>query len=176
MYCFAGGEVITFSDYKFSNMHFDLDFITQYNQFYISDKSSPHNIDSDNFWTDEAFKNRLAVEDGILGIGTECYGHVKGELNILNSKNRVVDFDEYDHIVEASIKIGSGIIQIIDCPNSAVELEVEITPGIYRVRIYASGLKGIYKDEMEEEAGYYKIEIWPGKDFERNVLKEFVYK
>src|ERR1700760_3608009 len=109
-------------------MHFDLDFITQYNQFYISDKTSSHNTDSDNFWTDEAFKNRLAVEDGILGIGTECYGHVKGELNILSGENRVVDFNEYDHIVEAGIKMGSGIIQVIDCPNSVVELEVEIAP------------------------------------------------
>jgi hypothetical protein len=157
-------------------MHFDLDFTTQYNQFYIGDKTSPYNTGSDNFWTDEAFKDRLAVEDGVLGIGTECYGRVKGELNILNSENMVADFNKYDHIVEAGIQIESGIIQVMDCPTSTIELEVEVTPGTYRVRIYASELKGMYEDEIDEEAGYYRIEIWPGKDLKRNVLKEFVYK
>src|SRR5260370_11228076 len=121
-------------------MYFKLDFTTQHNQFYLSDKSSSGNTASDSFWTEQAFKDRLAVEEGILGVGTECYGHVKGELNILDNENKEADYDQFGHIVEAGIEIRSGVLQILDCPNSIVELEVEIRPGIYRVRIYASGL------------------------------------
>ena len=154
-------------------MTFKLDFITQYNQFYLSDKFAQGNTASDSFWTDVAFKERLAVEDGILGIGTECYGHVKGELGIFDSANAEIDYNKFDHIVEAGIKVKSGILQITGCPNSLVELEVEIRPGLYRVRIYSSELTGSYNDEIDEVSGYYKIEIWPGFDMERKVLKEY---
>jgi hypothetical protein len=155
-------------------MNFKLDFITQYNQFYLGDKSSTGDTASDSFWTDAAFRDRLAVEDGILGIGTECYGHVKGELNILDNANEEIDFEKSDHVVEGSLEVKSGVLQVMDYPNCSVELEVEIRRGIYNVRVYSSGLTGIYNDEMEEEGGYYRIKMWPGTNVKRSVLKEFV--
>ncbi|MEE1946451.1 hypothetical protein VRU48_15105 [Pedobacter sp. KR3-3] len=66
-------------------MKYKLDFYTEYNQFYVQDKLSWGGTASASFWTDEAYHDRLAMEEGIVGVGTECYGPIKGELEILQT-------------------------------------------------------------------------------------------
>jgi hypothetical protein len=56
--------------------------------------------DSNRFWTQSAHIDRFAMEEGIVGIGTECYGPVTAELEILDSVNNNFHYDKYDHIVE----------------------------------------------------------------------------
>ncbi|MDB5148578.1 MAG: hypothetical protein JWQ57_2598 [Mucilaginibacter sp.] len=160
-------------------MKYQLDFDTSYSQFYVYDKDSQDQRDSVNFWTHEAYEDRLAIEDGVLGIGTECYGHVKAELEILESANNLMDFADFDHIVEAGIEIKSGILQILECPNSIVQIELPVAPGNYKVRIYSSNLDSVYGDKgdnYDDENGddYYRIEIWPDERAERNVLKRYL--
>lgn len=72
-------------------MIYKLNFGTSFHQFYISDKESLQDTGDVNFWTEDATHSRLAIGDGILGIGLECYGPFKGELVLLdsNSKNIV---------------------------------------------------------------------------------------
>jgi hypothetical protein len=151
-------------------MKFKLNFYTEYCQFYIADKISQRDTGSVDFWSDEAYADRLAIEDGILGVGTECYGPVKGELIMLDVINNEFMADHYDHIVEAGLELKSGTVQIIGCPTSEVELEFKIAPGMYRVRIYSSNLKSVDGDEGDD---YYKIELWPDKNIERKVLKRY---
>ncbi len=160
---------------KYEKMNYKLDFKTQYNQFFICDKSSPSNTDSDSFWTDEAHSERLAMEEGIIGIGTQCYGHIKGELIVSKAENKQIDYNKYDHIVEGGLEVKSGVLQILDCPNSEVELELKVNPGKYRVRVYSSNLASADIDEDEGD-DYYKIEIWPNpdSDIERKVLKQYI--
>lgn len=153
-------------------MKYKLDFRTSYNQFYIYDKGSPANTDSPSFWTAEAYDERLAIDDGILGVGTASYGHIRGELDILNSENRIIDYHQYGHVVEGGLEVKSGILQILDCPNSKIELEVKVKPGTYRVRIYSSNIANVADED--EGADRYKIEIWPGSKMKRKVLKQFV--
>ncbi|NCI50328.1 hypothetical protein GWC95_10375 [Sediminibacterium roseum] len=151
-------------------MNYKLDFQTAYQQFYLSDKESPKKTDSDSFWTSEAHNHRLAIEDGILGIGTACYGHVKGEVNILKNEEAKNDYTKYDHIVEGSIKISSGVMQVLDCPNVNSELEIKLPNGSYRVRIYSSNLRSVVGDDGDD---YYRIDIWPDSKIGRAVLKQF---
>ena len=151
-------------------MKFPLDFYTSYSQFYIYDKDSEGGTGSVIFWTDDAFNDRLAIEEGVLGVETECYGPVKGELEILSTIQSNINTDIYDHIVEAGIEIKSGIIQILDCPTSTIQLEVEVDPGFYRARIYSSNLASVDGDEGDD---FYRIEIWPDENMERKVLKRY---
>jgi len=153
-------------------MKYNLNFRTQHNQFYLYDKASPANTASDDFWTAEAHDDRLALENGILGIGTQCYGHIKGELDVLDNANQAVDYNHYDHVVEGGLEVKSGVLQVLDCPNSEVELEVKLTPGTYRVRVYSSNLASADIDEVEGN-DYYKIKIWPDTNMERKVLKRY---
>jgi len=150
---------------------YKFDFYTQYNQFYLTDKNSPQQTDADGFWNKNAFNERLAVEEGILGVGTESYGHIRGELFVLNEENKKADYGKYDHIVEAGLEIKSGKLQILDCPNSEIEMEIHLKPGSYCVRVYSSNLAGSDIDE-DEGKDRYRIEIWPGQCNDRIVLKQ----
>jgi hypothetical protein len=149
-----------------------LDFHTAYSQFYIIDPMVDYDTGSDKFWTQDAASDMLAVETGVLGVGIGSYGHVKAELEVLLKPNTENDYSKYDHIVEAGIQIDSGLLQVIDCPNSEIVLSIAIEPKTYRVRIYSIGLS---ESDPEEDEGkdYYKIEIWPDNNMERKVLKRY---
>ncbi|OXE95593.1 hypothetical protein B0A63_23925, partial [Flavobacterium johnsoniae UW101] len=99
-------------------MIFNLNFTTDYGQFYLNDKDEG-DTGSENFWSDQALNDKLAVEKGILGVSIEnTEGMVKCELEILNSKSLISDFSSFDHVVEASLEIKTGILQVNDCPFS----------------------------------------------------------
>jgi hypothetical protein len=151
-------------------MVYKLDFHTGYHQFYISDADSDGDTGSDNFWTKEAFRDRLAIESGVLGVGIGSYGHVKAELEILQAPDSQANFSTYDHVVEGGLSIVSGLLQIVDCPYCEVELTIAIEPGNYRVRVYSSGL-GEYDADEDEGDDFYRIEIWPDDNMARSVLK-----
>ena len=151
-------------------MKFDLNFTTDYGQFYLNDKDEG-DTGTENFWTNEAFNDRLAVEKGILGISiANSEGMVKCELEILNSKSLITDFSIFDHVVEASLEIKNGFLQVNDCPFSSIILEEKIENGDYRVRVYFNNLKSAYSENPKD---YYKIEMWKDIFSDRNVLKRF---
>ncbi len=151
-------------------MKYPLSFDTSYHQFYIYDRGSQGNTNSSSFWTDETFNDRLAVEEGILGVGTECYGNVKAELQILEIDDNNEDLSCYDHIVEAGLEIKSGIIEVMDCPTSKVELAVVVSPGFYKVRIYSLNLSSVVDDNGDD---FYLIKIWPELNLQKKVLKRY---
>ncbi len=153
-------------------MNFELKFTTDFGQFFIKDKNVIGNTGSENFWSNEAFSNKLAVEEGILGVSiANDEGKVKCEFKILDSKNSIIDFSHFDHVVEASIKVNSGVLQVLDCPHSEIELETVIEKGDYRVRVYFLNLNSA-NDEIPID--FYKIEMWKEVYSERNVLKQYV--
>lgn len=153
-------------------MKFELKFTTDYGQFYINDKNAKGNTGSENFWTDQAFADKLAVEDGVLGVAiANDEGKVECEFEILKSRSEINDFKSFDHVVEASIKIHSKVLQILDCPHYNVEIETGIENGEYRVRVYSLKLDSAYDENPNDT---YKIEMWKEVYSERNVLKRYL--
>lgn len=151
-------------------MKFSLSFTTDYGQFYLNDKDEG-DTGSEDFWSEEAFNDKLAVEKGILGISIEnSEGIVKCDLEVLNSKSIISDFSNFDHVVEASLEIKTGFLQINDCPFSTLVLEQKIDIGNYKVRVYYNNLKSAYSENSED---FYKIEIWKDVFSDRVVLKRF---
>lgn len=151
-------------------MECKLNFYTQYHQFYItSDGGSA--LDQKHKKDPDYFINRVMQVKNFLKVKTESYGQIKGQVTILDSVNNDIDLTKYDHIVEAGIDVESGVLQFMDCPNSAIELEVKVNPGSYRVRVCISNLQQ-YDEENEND--YYTIEIWPDKNLEVRLLKKFV--
>lgn len=163
----SDNQKLTHSKY---NMKHQISFYTEYHQFYLVDKGIAQNTYSDKFWTDEASSDRLAVEEGVLGVSTECYGPVKAEIRVLKSINQNPEIAKADHVVEAGIQIKSGTIQILDCPTSTIQLELNVEPGDYMVRVYSMNLASVDGDEGDD---YYILEIWPNKNEERKVLKRW---
>ena len=148
-------------------MEYDLDFYTEYSQFYVCDSEDEikHGL-----WTDKSSHTaRLDFSPGIIAVITECYGPVKGQIRILNSENNEFDFDSFDHIVEAELIISSGSLQIRSCTSSEIELKIEIPNGQYRCRIYSSNLDSVIGDEGDD---FYTIDVWPSTETGRKVLKQ----
>lgn len=150
-----------------NNMEFKLNFNTQYSQFYLSGD----NISPDSDWDEQGYNDRLGIFKNLLVVYTECYGNVRGEINILTKENVEINYNLYDHIVEGGLEIKTDKIQILDCPNSSVELEIPIQSGLYRVRVYSSNLSSVDGDDGDD---YYKIEIWKDDNLERKVLKKYI--
>jgi hypothetical protein len=151
-----------------------LKFTSSHCQFYICDKGSPKATDSNDFWTGEAHASRLAVEDGIIGVGTESYAYIKAEISILVQRPTSIDLEKYDHIVEASLRIPSGIIQVLNCPDSNLEFEKQVVPDDYRVQVRSLGLETV-QDEFEEADDKYLILIWPETYSSRKVVKQYAF-
>jgi hypothetical protein len=148
---------------------YQLKFFTEYYQFYIADKESKATTDSDNFWTRQADADKMAVEAGLLGISVGKYGEIDVEVNVFESQtNR--NFDEFEHIVEASIEIPSGVLLVKDCTGFEVQLALQLAPQTYAVRCYSAKLSSIQGDEGDD---FYVIEIWAADKIERKVLKQF---
>jgi hypothetical protein len=147
-----------------------LKFFTEYYQFYILDKDSKASTDSENFWTPQASADKMAVEEGLLGITVGKYAEIDIEVNVLESQNNERNFDEFEHIVEASIDVTSGILLVQNCTNFDTVLELNLAPQTYAVRCYSAKLSSINGDVGED---YYVIEIWDSKKIERKVLKQF---
>lgn len=153
-------------------MKYKIEFYTQYSQFYLTSDNAKSLVVGNN-WDNESYEDRLKPLNNFLAVFTQCYGNVKGELIVLEKPNADIDYSKYDHIVEAGIAVESGILQVLDCPNSSIELEIKVKPDNYRVRIYSSNLASVIDDDGDD---YYKIEIWKSNDMERKVLKQYVRK
>ncbi|MGN6494321.1 MAG: hypothetical protein ACTHLE_20180 [Agriterribacter sp.] len=148
-----------------------LSFFTQYGQFYIADENADGDTGSQDFWNTQAFDDRLAITDGILGVSLENDDTTANvEVELLYSKPEENDLNKFDHIVEESLCIKSGKLQILDCPNFQAELELNIEPGWYKVRVGSSNLAKAYQENPEDK---YFIEIWQEDYSERKVIKRW---
>lgn len=150
-----------------------LDFFTSENQFYLCDSAFTGQTGDEKFWTNQAYADRMAIADDIIAIKTGSYGHIKAELNVLDEADREKNFRQYDHVVEGSVLLSSGIMQVLNFPDSRIELKAIVTPGRYRVRVYSFNLKNI-NSEADEGTDYYRINLWRDNNaVPRKVLKQF---
>jgi hypothetical protein len=149
---------------------YSLKFFTEYYQFYIRDKNSKAKTDSDIFWTAEASEDKMAVEEGLLGISVAKYAEINVQVNIHPQEQPVFNLQAYGHIVEASIEVPSGVLQILNCTAMELQVEINIAPGTYTVRASSANLSTVKADTGND---FYVIDIYPSLKKERAVIKNF---
>jgi hypothetical protein len=162
-------EAIT-ERYSNSTKSHNLKFFTEYYQFYIQDATAKASTDSDIFWTAHATEDKMAVEEGLLGISVAKYAEIQVQINIHQQKQNIFNLQDYDHIVEASIDVPSGILQILNCTGMEKQVEINVSPGIYTVRSSSANLKTVQGDTGDD---FYMIDIYPSDKKERTVLKKY---
>ncbi len=145
-----------------------LSFFTEYYQFYILDSESEGKTDAPDFWNDEAGTRRLAVGEGILGVTVAKYAEIKVEVRALSSEP--TEDAEADHIVETSLNLPSGLLQIKDCTSYDTVLELNLEKETYRIRISSFKLWTVQNDEGDD---YYVVEIWKSEFAETKIIKEW---
>lgn len=155
---------------------YPLHFSSEYYQFYILDSKTKATTDADDFWCPDADKRRLAIGEGLFGVTIMTYGNVTGYLSILLKKpdNFLTDAK---HIVEASIRIPSGILQIKNCTAYETQFELPIEKGTYRVRITTQKIlhsKWENGQSVEKFVDDTVIEMWKSNFAKPIVLKAFI--
>ncbi len=154
-----------------SNKTFAYTVYAGYRQFYLQDDLATGSTAGNDFWTAEACTNMLAINPGIIGVGTGSYAPVPVEI-ILTHTAPDDPFIEWDQVVEASLQIHGTELQVCPCPDPVVEGHIPITPGTYRVRIYYGNLES--SRETEEGDDYYRIIVWPAPWDSVRVLKSWI--
>jgi hypothetical protein len=149
-------------------MQHHLSFFTEYYQFYIQDSQTTSATDDAKFWNDEAGENRLAVLEGLLGVTVGKYAEIKVNVLVLDEKPLLND--DAEHVVEASLNLPSGILQVKCCTNFETQLELNLKKGTYKIRISSFKLSTIANDEGDD---FYVVEVWRGRAAKTKILKKY---
>jgi hypothetical protein len=148
---------------------YSLNFWSEYYQFYILDAETKAQTDAADFWCDAAGERRLAIGEGLLGVTIATYGNVKGEVRILDNEPELLP--NADHVVEASIRLISGLLEFRDCTGYETQLAINLPKTTYRIRISSHNLNSVKNDEGDD---FYTIEIWKSRFAKPKILTAFL--
>jgi hypothetical protein len=139
-----------------------------YNQFYVQDGGVNPPAPED--WTEHDIANRSKVAENIVVVCPLRNMIVPVEMALHDaepSPERVSP----DHVVDCSLSLPSGHLQIHECTGGSV-LNWEIAAGTYRVRLVYFNLDTITSDGLEG-ADFYKVELWLGQPKELSVSRSW---
>lgn len=140
-----------------------------YNQFYVQDGQVNPAAPED--WTDADVARRAKVAPNVVVICPIRNMSVPVEVE-LHSSEPEVDASEVDHIVECSLELPSGHLQVHECTGGPV-LDWRINPGSYQVLAIFSRLESLSDDGLEGD-DRYRVLLWPGAERSLRVVQEWV--
>jgi hypothetical protein len=132
------------------------------------DSETKAQTDTADFWNDEAGQRKLAIGEGLLGVTVAKYAEIRVEVRVLSAEP--TEDADADHIVETSLSLPSGLLQVKDCTNYDTVLELNLEKETYRVRISSFKLWTVENDAGDD---YYVVEIWESAFAETKILKEW---
>jgi hypothetical protein len=120
--------------------------LADYHQFYLWDRgASP---DAPTEYTDIDIERRIKAAPNVVVIQPERDMDVPVTLEILATAPEL-DYEQWDHIAEASLELPSGHLEIHECTGGSIDC-IDLNPGTYRVRAYFGGLKELSKNGVED--------------------------
>lgn len=146
-----------------------LDVFADYNSFVVQDESA--RFEPGRAWTRALLTNLIATAPGAVGVGTARRVTVPVILDI-RSTPPDNDFDEWDHVTQASLTTDTGRILVSMFDYSDTIPRTTIPAGTYTVRIYSKGFRTISSDGLHGD-DLYRILMWPGPTQEAEVLKRY---
>jgi hypothetical protein len=143
-----------------------------YRQFYLLDPDQLGDTGSPEFWTQEALDSRLAVQPGVIGVGTDTDGEVPVMVELLDAEP-TMSLEPWDHVAEASLHFSAGRLQLAGCPDGDVPVaRLSLAPGWFRVRVLFAGLRD-QPAHVEYSGDSYVVQVWASASGARTVLKRF---
>jgi hypothetical protein len=153
-----------------------LSFYTAYGQFYLVDLDAEYDTASQSFWTEEASKRGLAVGDGVLGIGTASYGHIRAFFQTVDAEPDL-PLAPWQRVVEGSIRLTQGRYAVLNCPHRTVQHQADVAPGDYRLRVYGAFLdERVDEDYGDRYFDFYWLILWPSEFTDVQVIKHFDFE
>lgn len=146
--------------------HYEI--FANYHQFYLMDADKYSNAPLD--YTNEDIRRRIKAEKYIVVIQPERNMTVPVDLEIFDSAPDE-DFENWDHIAEASLDLPSGKLQIEECCGETKDIIV-LPSGSYRIRASYGDLDKLSYDGLEGE-DHYKIVMWQAAFENVKILKQY---
>jgi hypothetical protein len=148
---------------------YELVLFADYHQFYIQDENVDGSLSD--AWTDEAVERLLALAPGTVGIGTVRNVDVRVTIAVLE-REPFFYAEQFDHVVECSIAVGSGTIVAAGCTDYFPDaVRIKVPSGPYRARVSFEGLDSLSGDGLDDNDRYH-IQLWPAPMGPVNVLKK----
>ena len=149
---------------------YTLNLFADYHQLYLQDEQADTDTPED--WGEQLTTRMIAVDPGIVGIGTARNMTVPVRVDLVATRPDD-DFDVWDHVAEASLEVSSGQIVIAGCMDYFPDAKrLPVLPGCYRVRVYYGGLNTLSEDGLDGE-DHYQVVLWPEKYRSPGVLKKW---
>ncbi|TXN70472.1 hypothetical protein [Methylobacterium sp. WL6] len=140
-----------------------------YHQFYLWDHGVSPDAPTD--YTEEDTLRRIKTVPYVVVVQPERDMEVPVEVEVTNHP-ACLDLDAWDHVVEASLDLPSGRLEIHECTGGSVDV-LTVTPGTYRVRAYHGGLGTLSEDRLDGD-DHYRIVLWLDAFTDVTVLKQYV--
>ena len=145
----------------------NLKIFADYNQFYIWDPvASDQNAPED--WTDEDVEVKAKANQYVFVMCPERNTEVPVTIEIHES-DPGFSISAWDHIVESSIDIPNGVIEVHECTGGSC-IEGYVEAGTYKIRALYRGLDTLSEDQLDGD-DYYKVCLWKGERIQTRVIK-----
>lgn len=142
--------------------------LADYHQFYVWD--SGVNPEAPEDYTDEDVSRMVKVAKNVVVVQPVRDLDVPVELELCPS-DPGCELATWDHVVECSVEIPSGKLQVHECTGGAV-FDAAIAPGNYRVRVLFAGLGTLSYDGVDGD-DRYRVVLWPGDIVPLTVIKQW---
>lgn len=146
----------------------ELEVFADYHQFYVWDGGVEPLAPED--WSDEDVTNRAKVAENVFVVCPVRDMTVPVRISLLNSEP-ALDMKRYDHVVQGSVALPTGQLQVHECTGGEV-LAWKVKPGTYRVLALFSGLGTLSANGLEGQDTYH-VALWPGAPVPLEVLKQW---
>lgn len=120
--------------------------------------------------SDADVENRIKAAPNIVVIQPERNMTVPVDFEIVAFEPEP-EFEPWDHIAEASLRLPSGQLEIHECTGGPID-RFSLQSGTYRVRCYYGGLNEV-SEKWREANDHYKLVLWPAPYAPVSVLKQF---
>ena len=146
----------------------ELKVYADYHQFYVWDAGVDPQAPED--FTDEDTRRMVKVAPNVVVIQPVRNMEVPVELEV-HETDPGCESSDWDHVVETGIELLTGKLQIHECTGGPA-LDLQLSPGSYRVRTLFSGLGTLSADGLEGD-DRYRIVLWPGPVVPLHVTKQW---
>ncbi len=139
-----------------------------YFQFYLRDHGEAPDAPTDYVPADNQV--RIKVAPHIIVVLPERNMTVPVDIEVLETEPPL-DPEAWDHIVEASIDVPSGRIEIHECTGGSIDI-LPVGMGTFRTRVCFSGLDTLSDDGLDGD-DRYSVALWPAPFAPLSLIKPY---
>lgn len=150
---------------------FEFNLYAAYHSIQFADGGEPPDgsVDAICEITDEDLYRRMKVVPGIVVMYTARFKESPLVVELLDGEPEP-DFTGWDHVVECSLDITSGVIEVSVLWGGGGTIETP--PDGYRVRASQAKLDSVTDPDGEGD-DHYLVQFWPASEIELSVLKQY---